>query len=170
MTLSELLIEEFSRIQGGVRATLKNATVETLTFRADADANTIAWLIWHLSRVQDDHLADLAGTVQIYTSQGWAQRFDLPFEPGATGYGHRSADVAAVRADAELLRGYYDAVHTTTVAYLATLTEADLNRVIDESWTPAVTVGVRLSSVLSDDLEHVGQAAFVRGLADRAGV
>jgi hypothetical protein len=170
MTLSELLIEEFSRIQGGVRATLKNATVETLTFRADADANTIAWLTWHLSRVQDDHLADLAGTAQVYTSQGWAQRFDLPFEPGATGYGHRSADVAAVRADAELLRGYYDAVHATTVAYLTTLAEADLNRVIDESWTPAVTVGVRLASVLSDDLEHVGQAAFLRGLADRAGV
>ena len=170
MTPTELLIEEFSRIQGSVHRVLKDASSATLTFRADADANTIAWLTWHLSRVQDDHLADLAGTTQVYSSQGWADRFALPFGPTATGYGHTSGDVAAVRADAELLGGYYDAVHTATVAYLATLTEADLNRVVDESWTPAVTVGVRLASVLSDDLQHAGQAAFVRGLADRAGV
>ena len=170
MTPIELLIEEFSRIQGSVRATLKNATPASLTFRADADANTIAWLTWHLSRVQDDHIADLAGTAQVYTGQGWIERFDLPFGPGPVGYGHTSAEVAAVRADADLLSGYYDAVHTATLAYLATLSAADLDRVVDESWTPAVTVGVRLASVLSDDLQHAGQAAFVRGLADRAGV
>ena len=169
MTPSELLIEEFSRIQGTVHRALKDASVATLTFRADADANTIAWLTWHLSRVQDDHLADLAGAEQVYANQGWADRFDLPFGSTATGYGHSSADVAAVQADAELLGGYYDAVHAATVAYLATLTEADLDRVIDASWTPAVTVGVRLASMLSDDLQHAGQAAFVRGLADRAG-
>ena len=170
MTPSELLIEEFSRIQGTVHRALKNASVATLTFRADADANTIAWLTWHLSRVQDDHLADLAGTAQVYADQGWVNRFALPFEPTATGYGHTSADVAAVPADAELLGAYYDAVHAATVAYLGTLTEVDLDRVIDESWTPAVTVGVRLASVLSDDLQHAGQAAVVRGLADRAGI
>ena len=170
MTPTELLLEEFSRIQGAVVKVLKNATVATLTFRADADANTIAWLIWHLSRLQDDHIADLAGIPQVYTSQGWAERFDLPFRPAAIGYGHKSADVAAVRADADLLRGFYEAVHTETVAYLNTLAAADLDRVVDDSWTPAVTVGVRLASVLSDDLQHAGQAAFVRGLADRAGV
>lgn len=170
MTPSELLIEEFSRIQGAVHQALKNASVAALIFRADADANSIAWLTWHLSRVQDDHIADLARTAQVYTSEGWAERFDLPFAVTATGYGHQSTDVAAVHADADLLGGYYDAVHTATVAYLSTVTEAELNRVIDESWTPAVTVGVRLASVLSDDLEHAGQAAFVRGLAVRAGL
>ena len=170
MTPTELLLDEFSRIQGAVAKVLTNATVATLTFRADADANTISWLIWHLSRVQDDHIADLAGIPQVYTSQGWAERFDLPFGPAAIGYGHKSTDVAAVGADADLLRGYYEAVHTGTVAYLNSLAEADLDRVIDDSWTPAVTVGVRLASVLSDDLQHAGQAAFVRGLADRAGV
>ncbi|WP_105033708.1 mycothiol transferase [Cryobacterium aureum] len=170
MTPTELLIEEFSRIQGSVRAALKNATVATLTYRADADANTIAWLTWHLSRLQDDHIADLAGTEQVYTGQGWEERFDLPFGPTRIGYGFTSAEVAAVRADADLLGGYYDAVHTATLAYLTSLSAADLDRVVDESWTPAVTVGVRLASVLSDDLQHAGQAAFVRGLADRAGV
>ena len=170
MTPTELLLEEFSRIHSVVAKVLKNATLATLTFRADADANSIAWLIWHLSRLQDDHIADLAGRPQVYTSQGWAERFDLPFGPETIGYGHKSADVAAVRADADLLRGYFEAVHTGTVAYLNTLADADLDRVVDDSWTPAVTVGVRLASVLSDDLQHAGQAAFVRGLADRAGV
>ncbi|WP_104192569.1 DUF664 domain-containing protein [Cryobacterium sp. Y82] len=170
MTPTELLIEEFSRIQGSVRATLKNATVATLTYRAGADDNTIAWLIWHLSRLQDDHIADLAGTEQVYTGQGWEKRFDLPFGPERIGYGFTSAEVAAVRSDAHLLGGYYDAVHTATLAYLTALIAADLDGVVDASWTPAVTVGVRLASVLSDDLQHAGQAAFVRGQADRADV
>lgn len=148
----------------------ENWTVATLTFRTDADANSIAWLIWHLSRLQDDHIADLAGRPQVYASLGWAERLDLPFGPATIGYGHKSADVAAVRAAADLLRGYCEAVHTGTVAYLHALAAPDLDRAVDDSWTPAVTVGVRMASILFDDLQHTGQAAFVRGIADRAGV
>ena len=51
-----------------------------------------------------------------------------------------------------------------TVAYLATVAPEDLDRVVDERWDPPVTLGVRLVSVLSDDLQHAGQAAYARGL------
>jgi uncharacterized damage-inducible protein DinB len=169
MNSTALLIEAFGRVQGTVHETLEDASIDTLTFRADADANSIAWLIWHLTRVQDDHIAELAGHDQIWTQDGWQEQFGLPFDASATGYRQSSADVAAVRADAVRLGGYYDAVHAKTVAYLETLTDDSLDDVIDRRWTPPVTRGVRLVSVLDDDLEHAGQAAFIRGVAERSG-
>lgn len=167
MNSSELLIDSFGRVSEVVSGLLDGATEEVLTLRLDDDANTIAWLVWHLSRVQDDHLADAFGGEQVWTSQGWADRFNLPFETAAHGYGQNSDDVAQVRTSAELLLGYLDAVQAQTVTYLHTVTDADLDRVVDERWDPPVTLAVRLVSVISDCLQHAGQAAFIRGVADR---
>ena len=114
--------------------------------------------------MQDDHIADVAGAEQVWTTGGWAARFGLPFDEDATGYGQTAADVAAVRAYAALLTGYYDAVHSATLSYLETLTDEDLPRVVDERWDPPVTLGVRLVSVVNDDTQHLGQAAYARGL------
>lgn len=169
MLSNEVLIEAFGRIQGIVHSVLDGASVELLTYRPDAEANTIAWLVWHLARGQDDHIADLAGEEQVWISGGWVDRFDLPFGPGATGYGQSAEDVAGVRVDAELLAHYYDAVHARTVDYLSTLRDADYPRIVDRSWNPPVTLAVRLVSILADDLQHVGQASYVRGLGTRAG-
>jgi len=165
---SEILSEAFGRIRAVVHPALKDASIEALTFRADPEANTIAWLVWHLTRVQDGHIAELMGEEQVWTADGWVDRFDLPFDPEATGYGQSTSDVASVRADAELLAGYYDAVHARTIDYLHTLPEADFARIVDTSWNPPVTLAMRLVSILSDDLQHAGQASYLRGLANRA--
>ena len=85
----------------------------------------------------------------------------------ATGYGQNSDEVAAVTASPNLLLGYHDAVHDETVRFLGGLEAGDLDRIVDERWDPPVTLAVRLVSVVADDLEHAGQAAFVRGLAER---
>jgi uncharacterized damage-inducible protein DinB len=167
MNVSELLVDAFGRIRGTVHRAVDGLSPEQLAYRADAEANTVAWLVWHLTRIQDDHIADVAGRDQAWTAGGWAQRFDLPFDAADTGYGHGSDDVAAVVAPAELLTGYYDAVHEQTLHYLAGLTADDLDTVVDTSWDPPVTLGVRLVSVVNDDLQHAGQAAFLRGLIER---
>jgi hypothetical protein len=138
-----------------------------LQYRADAEANSICWLIWHLTRVQDDHVADAAGTEQVWFSGGWDERFALPLEGGDIGYGHSPDEVACVRVSAGLLADYHDATYQHTVEVLRTLTDADMDKVIDERWDPPVTMGVRLVSVLADDLQHAGQAAFIRGLIAR---
>jgi uncharacterized damage-inducible protein DinB len=164
MTSADLLADAFDRIREEVHAAVDGLTEEQLAFRVDGDANSIAWLVWHLTRVQDDHVSEVAGVEQVWTAGGWAQRFGLPFGRLATGYEHGSADVAAVRAGAELLTGYHDAVFEHTERYVRTLSDTDLPRVVDESWDPPVTLGVRLVSVISDDLQHVGQAAFIRGI------
>jgi uncharacterized damage-inducible protein DinB len=165
MNSAELLTDAFSRIRDVVARSVDGLSAEQLASRPDGEGNSIAWLVWHLTRIQDDHVADVAGRPQVWLSQGWAERFGLPFDPADHGYGHTSDQVDAVRPESgELLIGYHDAVHQQTVGYLQNLVDADLDRVVDTSWDPPVTLGVRLISVISDDLQHAGQAAYVAGL------
>jgi uncharacterized damage-inducible protein DinB len=168
VTSAELLTDAYGRIREEVQGVVDGLTPEQLAYRVDGTANSIAWLVWHLTRVQDDHIADVAGFEQVYIAQGWAERFGFPFPPSAIGYGHSSADVDAVRVDSpDLLVDYHEAVHAQTLRFLEGLKEEELGRLVDERWDPPVTLGVRLVSVVSDDLQHVGQAAFVRGLLER---
>jgi len=164
MTPIELLKDAFGRVVESGTAAVDGLTDDQLTHRVGPQANTIAWLVWHATRVQDDHIADVAGTEQVWTSQGFVGQFGLPFDEGATGYGQSADEVGQVHASAELLTEYLKATHEATLAYLDTLSEADLDEVVDERWDPPVTLAVRLVSVVNDDTQHVGQAAFVRGL------
>ncbi|TFV91049.1 DUF664 domain-containing protein [Blastococcus sp. CT_GayMR16] len=164
MRSNDLLLYAYEQIQVTLRRAVEGLTPEQLTRRLGPEANTIAWLAWHLARVQDDHITDVAGGEQVWTAEGWDARFGLPFPRGATGYGFSPDEVAQVRVPADLLLGYAAAVHTRSADYLRGLSDDDLDRVVDTRWDPPVTLGVRLVSVLSDDLQHVGQAAFVRGL------
>ncbi len=167
MRSTTVLTDAFERVRDAVHPAVNGLTVEELTFRPDAESNSIAWLVWHLTRIQDDHVAALAGLPQMWTTGGWADRFGLPFDVSDTGYGHDSDAVTAVVADAASLLGYFEDVHAGSVAYLATLEDADFDRVVDRAWDPPVTVGVRLVSVIADDLQHVGQAAYIRGILQR---
>ena len=121
VTSAELLTDAFGRVQETVHEVVDGLSAAQLAARLDEDANSIAWLCWHLARVQDDHVADAFGVEQVWP--GFADRFALPFGPGATGYGHSSAQVALVRiASGDLLTGYHDAVHLQTVALVSGLT------------------------------------------------
>jgi uncharacterized damage-inducible protein DinB len=160
----DLLADAFTRVREEVHAAVDGLTEDQLAHRLDADANSIAWLVWHLLRVQDDHVAEVAGREQVWTAGGWATRFGLPFDDSATGYAQSATEVGQVRAPADLLTGYCDAVTDQTLDYLGKVEADELDRVVDERWDPPVTLAVRLVSVISDDLQHAGQAAFVRGV------
>jgi hypothetical protein len=164
MTPAELLIDALTRIADGVAGLLDGLSDDDLTHRPTPDANSIAWLVWHLARVQDDHVADVAGLEQVYTAQGYAERFGLPFDDGDIGYGHSSDQVAAVRAPADLLLDYVREVHGQSVGWVESVSADDLDRIVDDRWDPPVTLGVRLVSVVNDDAQHLGQASYVKGL------
>jgi uncharacterized damage-inducible protein DinB len=150
MISAELLTDAFGRIQEVVHEAVAGLTPEQVSDRVDGQTNSIAWLVWHLTRVQDDHVADVAGTEQVWTAAGWDRRFGLPLPSSST-----------------LLTEYYDAVHEHTLRYVAGLADKDFDRIVDEAWDPPVTLGVRLISVISDDLQHAGQAALIRGIVER---
>ncbi len=163
----DLLTDGFGRISESLRAAVRGLSPDQLSTRIAPQANPIGWLAWHLLRVQDDHVADVAGREQVWLAEGWAERFGLDLDPRATGYGQTTEEVGRVRVPSvDLLLGYADAVHARTVEFLQGVDPEDLDRVVDDAWDPPVTLGVRLVSVLSDDLQHVGQAAYLRGLLE----
>lgn len=166
MRVSELLVEEYGRLPELVRAAVEGLSAEQLRWAPAEGANTVGWLVWHLTRVQDDHVTDLIdGAEQLWATGDWAARFGLKPDPHDTGYGHTAEQVEAVRPDGpDALIGYFEAVSARTVEWLRTLTEQDLDRIVDERWDPPVTLGVRLVSILDDDVQHAGQARYVRGL------
>jgi hypothetical protein len=163
-TTADLLIDALGRTRGNAHDVVDELSEEQLAYRLEGRANPIGWLVWHLARVVDDHLADAAGHEQLWTAEGWAERYALPLDPADIGYGHTSEQVATVRVGAANLHGYLDAVLDRAVGYVRGLSDADLDRVVDERWDPPVTLAVRLVSVVDDAAQHAGQADFVRGL------
>ena len=166
METKEVFKDAFSRIGEQVRATLSGLDSDQLAYRPHEDANSIAWLTWHLARVCDDHMSEIAGREQAWVSDGWAEKFGMEPDPHNQGTGHTSAQVAGIKPDGELLQGYADTVLARTDEYLDMVTPDELDRIIDRRWNPPVTVGVRTVSVINDITEHAGQAAYVRGLIE----
>jgi uncharacterized damage-inducible protein DinB len=168
MRPSQLLEDAFTRIQGVVQGALDGIDPAALAWQPDPGANPIGWLVWHLTRVQDDHIAELLGEEQVWVTDRWATRFGLAADTRETGYGHTPEQVMAVRPDdVDALMDHLDAVTARTHGFLQGLGAEDLDRVVDTSWDPPVTMGVRLVSVISDGLQHAGQAAYLRGVHDR---
>ncbi|MEZ2387942.1 DUF664 domain-containing protein [bacterium RCC_150] len=165
MKTNEVLLDAFGRIRQTVAQTLEGLDDEALARRPGGRGNSIAWLIWHLGRVEDAQVGAVAGLEQVWTSQGFFDRFKLPLSQRDTGYGHSSEQVDSVRAPGGLLLGYYDAVHRQTAQFLGSVDDEALDRIVDKRWDPPVTLGVRLVSTVADCLQHVGQAAYAKGLA-----
>ena len=163
-----VFLDLFGRIPPLVEQAVTGLDTETLTTPPAPGANTIGWLVWHLTRVHDSHVAELLPEQQLWESGGFAKGFGLEPDPHNTGYGHTPADIGTVRpVDPDAVLAYHQAVFERTEAYLPTLTDGDLDRIVDENWDPPVTLGVRLVSVADDCLEHVGQANYVRGILER---
>ncbi len=164
MDVSLLLLEIYGRIPPLAEQAIDGVDLAGLTEPPAPDANTMAWLVWHLARVQDHHVSELLGEDQVWVSGDWARRFGLDPDSSNTGYGHSAVEVAAVRPDSpEVLVEYLSVVDMRTREMLRGLSPADLDRVVDERWDPPVTLGVRLVSIADDCLQHAGQAAYVRG-------
>ena len=175
MTTADAFTELFGRMPDLVREAVGDLDADALAHRPDPEANSVAWLVWHLTRIEDDHVAGAAAALgldghadQAWLAEGWVERFGLPFGPREHGYGHGPEQVAAVHVPGELLTGYHDAVHARTLAFLAAVSEEDWPRVVDESWDPPVTLLARIASVANEVAQHVGQAAYLRGLLERA--
>ena len=166
MESNAIVIDALGRIQNTIRRVLDGMTPDQLYYRPAENSNSTAWVIWHLTRVQDHHISDMGGLEQLWTSYGWHARFGMEADGKNTGTGHTPGDVAKIRPDAETLQSYYDAVYERTKTVLSSLTPEDMDRELDEpQYNPLPTIGVRCASIISDNTQHVGQAAYIKGLA-----
>ena len=171
MLTNEILTEAYERINQLVHQAADGTDASALSYRPEPGSNSIGWLVWHLTRIQDDHISHIADTLQVWADRSWVGRTGIDRGPADLGQGDEPEDVAAIQPDSpDGLLSYHDEVMSRTFRYLATVDEDELNRVVDTSYTPPVTAGVRLVSVLSDNLQHAGQARYLRGMADRLNV
>jgi len=97
MDVAALLVESFSRIPEAVDAIVDGLDVDALATRPDPEANSIAWLVWHLTRVEDAEVSAAAGLDDLWSADGWADRFVLPLDRADTGYGHTVEQAGYVR-------------------------------------------------------------------------
>jgi hypothetical protein len=168
MMTTDVVLDSLGRVHELVPAVLHGLSRDDVLWRPDAAANSIGWLIWHLTRVEDDHLAAVGGREQVWGT-AWKERFALPYPDQAHGYGMSAEEVGAFDlASVDLLVGYAAAVAERSGQIVIGLTESDYAKVIDDRWDPPVTVAVRLVSVMTETAQHIGQAAYVRGLRERS--
>ncbi len=161
-----LITDSYGRVLEILEKALDGLTLDDLKEQPHPDCNSMGWLTWHLTRVQDDHIADLMGEEQLWIKDKWHARFNRPPDRKDIGFGHSSEDVVAFKSpDVESLLAYHRAVLDRSRRYISNLSATDLDRELDEPWyQPLPTVGVRLVSVMSDCLQHAGQVSYVRGL------
>lgn len=169
MDVAEVYVESVGRVTEQVSGIVEGLSEDDLAWRPEPGANSIAWLLWHLTRVADGYSALYAEVPQRWTDGGWFERFGLPFGPDAHGYGFTAEEVGKVRASGENLVGYYADVEPVVVGYLGSLKPDDLDRVVDTQWNPPVTLGVRMVSMVDDMVQHMAQAAYLRGMLERRG-
>ena len=165
MDISGLLLELYGRIPPLARSAVEGLDTDRLIESPAPGVNSIGWQVWHVARVQDQHVAAILDVDQVWATGDWAGHFGLDPDPSNTGWGHSPEDVLTVQPNGpEVLIEYLGAVQAPTSVWFETLTAADLDRVVDEGWDPPVTVGVRLVSIADDCLQDLGQAAYLQGL------
>lgn len=165
MDVAEVFIELYGRIPPLASAAVDGLDQDQLARAPEGATNSIGWLVWHCARLQDHHISELLGIDQLWITEGWAERFGMEPDPDDMGYGHEAVQVARVRPESpELLVDYLAAAHDRTGSLVAGVTEDSLAQIVDRRWDPPVSLGVRLVSVADDCLQHLGQAAYLRGL------
>jgi len=165
-TWQKMMMDAYSRIPERLEPVLTGLSKADLEWRPGPFANSIGWLAWHLARGQDKQIAVLMGKEQLWVKDGWYKKFKRSANPTDTGYGHSVAEVKAFRSPGSKMQmDYVRAVSARTKRYILSLKPAELNWKLNEpQWKPIPTVGVRIVSILGDGQQHLGQAAYIRGL------
>ncbi|MFC7455996.1 DinB family protein [Brachybacterium sp. GCM10030267] len=165
----DILRDAASRPLDAAEALRDKLDAETLNAHVGGHPNSVAWLLWHAGREIDAQLADLADHQELWVSEDFAELTGFGEEGSRVGYGDSAEQARAVTAEEPgPLLEYLSAVTEALLAYLDTLDEDALGDVIDDSWDPPVTRGARLVSIVDDAAQHVGQAAYVVGVPEKA--
>ncbi|MEQ4208883.1 DinB family protein [Actinopolymorpha sp. B9G3] len=157
------------RTEREVLAVLDGLDASWLDIAAEPGTNSIGWLVWHLTRSYDRNVSELQNQQQLWQSEGWHARFGRAPDANDTGYRHSALQAAAFRSPGpNVLAGYHVAVVEMIDAYLDRAPDDDPDRLVTSpTLTNTASVHLRLIGVLVEALQHVGQAALLRGMLER---
>ena len=148
----------------GLKKAVNGLTPAELRWQPTLASNPIAWIVWHMARVEDRWVNRvLSGGVELWISEGWHKKFGMTEE--AHGYGETMEQVRAMPdlAMFELL-AYFDAVRKSTLAHLERMTPEQLGATYPHSRLKGITGAWILGHILVEESQHLGQVAFIRGV------
>jgi uncharacterized damage-inducible protein DinB len=171
MEINEMLSNGLASILRVLEYTLEGLSVDDINWQPKPDCNSIGWLAWHPTRWQDLQISRFMGEEQLWIKDKWYEKFGRPADPNEIGGRMTPEDLAKFKApDARTLLDYYRAVLARSQKYIATLTKEDLDKTVEGTPFPKPpTKGTLLFMVISDGLQHAGQAAYVRGMKQGLG-
>ena len=167
MLPAESIIYALQRNWEMVDSALEGLDEAALARQPSDQCNSAAWILWHMTRVVDTFVhTRLRSIPQLWTQNGWHQKFDMPDDAEDRGGGWTAGQVAAWQPPAkEVQLGYYAAIKSAATEYLKSLTVADLEKtmVIPPVAEPR-SVAMLLGQFTWDNVAHGGQIAYLRGL------
>jgi hypothetical protein len=171
MELHEMLAVGYSGILRTLDYTLKGLTKEDINWQPKPDCNSIGWMVWHPIRFQDMQISEFMGEEQLWIKDGWYKKWGRKADPKESGGGMTPEDLTKFKSPgAATVLAYAKAVVERSQKYFPTLKKADLDKILKGGpHKPYPTVGMMLMIILSDSLQHAGQAGYVRGLRQGIG-
>lgn len=164
MKINEFTADALERVHVFMALAFDDLTQEQLWYRPAPEANSIAWVGWHLTRGLDRRVSDMDRGEQTWIEGRWFDKFGLPPNPTDYGIGHTKEQVDTVRPpDCATILGYYDAVYQRALAFLASPEADDHDRVLEDSGN---TVAVEMVGMVAGNLQHIGQVGYIRGLIE----
>jgi hypothetical protein len=160
--LNRFIVQQLEGQYRTIKQATDDLTDEQLYYQPSADTNSIAWLIWHLSRWRDSLSAAIAGESQVWVSGGWATRFRLS-ETG-TGLGDTLEQVTAFRPERQNLFGYADAAHRETIERVKHLPATRFDQPVEHPPGTSRPTWQALAGMCGDSYQHAGQIAYLRGM------
>lgn len=174
MDTNPFIKQTLDHFESRLDQTLRGLTNEELAWRPNAEANSIAFVIWHTTRVEDRFMQKMVReTEEVWTGGGWYSRLGL--DEGDTGVDFSVDRLASFPAlSVENLRDYLDAVRAETNAYLDAAAPAGFDLVPDRNPFPEVpgadeyfegcTIARMFLILIGEHFQHLGHAAYIRGL------
>ncbi len=177
LTGTEVMIDYLDDNLRRLERTLSGITDEGLHWKADAEANSIAVILWHMGRIMDvfftQHALGLPSDQEHWFAGGWAEKTGYdPRGIGRDGWGsvneYTPEEVAAMpKFSLELLLNFIQDVYATVREHLLINTILTLSE-------PALAFDGQfsryqvISMALMDNVRHLGEIRLIRSLWDRA--
>ena len=147
-----------------VRRALEGLTDADLIKRPSDQDNTIGWLMWHKTRVEDIAFADASGEEQFWISDKWHEKFGMEPNPGQMGFRGfaRTSDEPRVQE-----RKTFSATPTPFGRARLRCWRASRPRTSTRKspprWARPSKSGTTSGRVAADNIQHGGQICYLRG-------
>jgi len=150
---------------GKLKQSLEGLTPEELIWQPAPESNHILWTAWHMARVSDRWAsATVLGGQELWTKGGWAKKLGMSEDRYGRGETPDEAkDFPSISI--ELVLEYYDAAHASMLAMIDALERSDMDRdVYAEYRDESLNIGWILGHILTEESQHLGQVAYLRGM------